>query len=102
MYAGANMGHPSRGMGFVLCSIRNAADGLHLDSVCPLPMQLVTVMISSIHQALHCGRYAVSAITRRAAKEIATPATTTSASAARKPTTPDKDPTTGGPTRNPK
>jgi hypothetical protein len=68
----------------------------------PQRWRLVTVMISSIRQALHCGRYAVSAITLRAAKEIATPAKTTSASAARKPTTPDKDPTTGGPTRNPK
>jgi hypothetical protein len=77
-------------------------DGLHLDSVCSLPIQLVTVMISSLRQALDCGRYAVSAITVRAAREITTPATTTSASAARNPTTPDKDPTAGGPTRNPK
>jgi hypothetical protein len=30
MYAGANMGHPSRKEGFVLCSNRSAADELHL------------------------------------------------------------------------
>jgi hypothetical protein len=30
MYAGANMGHPSREEGLVLCSNRGAADELHL------------------------------------------------------------------------
>jgi hypothetical protein len=32
MYAGANMGHPSRGEGFVLCSHRGDADVLHKGS----------------------------------------------------------------------
>jgi len=29
LYAGANIGHPFRQEGFVLCSVRNAAGGLH-------------------------------------------------------------------------
>jgi len=45
MYAGANMGNPSREEGFVSSSIRDAADGLDPGSMFPSSIQLVTAMI---------------------------------------------------------
>jgi hypothetical protein len=36
MYAGANMGYPSREEGFVLCSKRSAAEEQHLRRYCIL------------------------------------------------------------------